>query len=290
MAKRKGAAFHGGRAIFFVILVFLAFITTLAYQEIIKPAANNPARFVTGHLHRPGRKIVVCAGASIIRGQVSFNIGDYLTQKTELQDFQFVNAGINGDLAYNLLQRLDPIIACKPNYIVVLIGTDDLLGALYPNMYEYYKWTKQLPRKPDIAWYAENLQRIVEILKQKTKAKIALVSLPMMGEAVYSVANHEVIKYNEAIKSVATEEQVGFLAIFDQQIQYLRENQRSSGPEYTENSKQMVWAMVDHMVFKKSLDAISIANGYLLHTDGIHLNTNGGKIIANQMETFLKQQ
>jgi hypothetical protein len=46
MAKRNGSAFHGGKAIFFVMLVFLGFITTLAYQEMIKPAANNPVRFV----------------------------------------------------------------------------------------------------------------------------------------------------------------------------------------------------------------------------------------------------
>jgi lysophospholipase L1-like esterase len=284
--QRKGTTL--GRAICFVILMFLAFIATLAYQEMIKPAANNPLRFATGNLHRPGRKIVVCLGASIVRGQVSFNFVNYLAQKNELQDFQFVNGGINSDLAYNLLERLDPVISCKPAYIIIQVGTDDLIGSLYPKLADYYKWTKQLPRKPDIVWYTENLSQIVENLKQRTTAKIALVALPMLGEAVNSDINREVQRYNAVIQKVASQEKVSYLSVYDQQVQYLLRSPRTSAPEYNGNYKQIAKSVVDHLVFRKSLDEIARKNGYLLHTDGIHLNTRGGMMMADQVEEFLK--
>jgi lysophospholipase L1-like esterase len=42
-----------------------------------------------------------------------------------------VNAGINGDMAYNLLQRADDTVALDGVAgIVVLIGTNDMLGSL----------------------------------------------------------------------------------------------------------------------------------------------------------------
>ena len=63
------------------------------------------------------KKLVVCLGASIVRGQFSANFVDML--KTRLSDFQFVNAGVNGDLAYNVLRRLDAVLAQQPRQVEV---------------------------------------------------------------------------------------------------------------------------------------------------------------------------
>ena len=53
--------------------------------------------------------------------------------KFKLHDFSIVNAGINGDLAWNLLERLDDVIDCNPNHITILIGTNvNSLRELYP--------------------------------------------------------------------------------------------------------------------------------------------------------------
>jgi lysophospholipase L1-like esterase len=284
--KRKG--FPIGKAAWFLTLIFLAFVSTLSYQEFFKPAVNNPQRLANGNLHRPGRRIVVCAGDSIVRGQLSFNYVNYLARRPNLQEYQFINAGINCDLAYNLLQRLEPVIACKPAYIVIQIGTEDLLGSLYPNFGACYQWTRHLPHKPERGWYRENLSLIVNILKQRTKAKIALVSLPMLGEAINSEANRQVVEYNGMIQSIASSEGVCFIPIYDDQLRYLSSSQRNSAPEFTGDCKQIGHALIEHLVLKKSLDEISLKNGYLLHTDGVHLNSRAGIIIANQVEKFLK--
>ncbi|HBE79347.1 MAG TPA: hypothetical protein DDW65_16470, partial [Firmicutes bacterium] len=253
MARGKRKGFPIGKAVWFLALIFLAFVITLGYQEFFKPAVNNPMRLASGNLHRPGRKIVVCAGDSIVRGQLSFNYVNYLAGEPNLQEYQFINAGINCDLAYNLLQRLEPVIACKPAYVVIQIGTADLLGSLYPNFGTCYQWTRQLPHKPERDWYRENLSLIVSILKQRTKAKIALVSLPMLGEAIHSEANRQVGQYNSMIQTIASSEGVYFLPVYDDQLQYLAASRRNSAPEFTGDYTQIGRALIDHLVLKKSL-------------------------------------
>ena len=52
-------------------------------------------------------KTVVCFGASLTAGTVSFNYLDLLSARPALADFHFINHGVDGDLAWNGLQRLD---------------------------------------------------------------------------------------------------------------------------------------------------------------------------------------
>lgn len=47
-------------------------------------------------------RVVVCAGASIVHGTVSHNVVTELSKR--LPSFLYVNAGVNGDLAWNVLQ------------------------------------------------------------------------------------------------------------------------------------------------------------------------------------------
>ena len=45
-------------------------------------------------------------------------------------DFRFLNHGVNGDLAWNGLQRLDRVIAERPDFVTILIGTNDVNATL----------------------------------------------------------------------------------------------------------------------------------------------------------------
>jgi acyl-CoA thioesterase-1 len=275
--KKKPPRFSLWKFIYYGLLIFLGFLCAMTYKELIKPAAENPVSFVAGNHHRPGRKVVVCAG-------------DSLTLQADLQGYQFVNDGVNADLSYNLLQRLEPIIACKPNYIVILIGTNDLLNSLYPKTAKYVQWVKQLPKSASSTWYSANLELIVEILQQRTQAKIAVLSLPVVGEASTSAANQTVAEYNGLIRGIATRKKVRYLPLYERQIEYLRKNQVAPGPKFTGNLQPMFLAGLKHLVFKQSLDLISERNGYLLLSDGVHLNSRSGRMIAEQIKTFLKNR
>jgi lysophospholipase L1-like esterase len=75
-----------------------------------------------------GSLLVVCVGASIVRGNVSFNFVDLLKGRLEGKGFRFINAGVNGDLAYNVLKRLDSVINLQPDFVTILVGTNDVIA------------------------------------------------------------------------------------------------------------------------------------------------------------------
>ena len=71
-------------------------------------------------------KTVVCFGASLTAGRVSFDYVELLNARPSLSGYRFVNHGVDGDLAWNGLQRLDKVIAGQPDAVSILIGTNDV--------------------------------------------------------------------------------------------------------------------------------------------------------------------
>jgi acyl-CoA thioesterase-1 len=174
-------------------------------------------------------RLVVCLGASIVRGSVSFNFVNLLRDRLEPKGFKFVNAGVNGDLAYNVLKRLDSIINLQPNFVVILVGTNDVIATTSRSAGMTYKLTKRPPKKPSLEFYRKNLEAVVSNLQQRTKAKIALLSLPVLGEDLSSEPNQKVAKYNEAIREVADKYGVNYLPVNEQQVEFLRSVQSKPG-------------------------------------------------------------
>ena len=91
------------------------------------PTAARKRRAARGAAPPPA---LVCMGDSLTNGWCS---ADYLRGLRQRfgAGVDVVNAGINGDMAYNLLQRADDTVALDGVAgIVVLIGTNDMLGSL----------------------------------------------------------------------------------------------------------------------------------------------------------------
>jgi acyl-CoA thioesterase-1 len=143
---------------------------------------NNPAAFIAEVKPGFSGSVLVCVGDSITHGRISSNYVDMLSDDLKKKDFYVVNAGINGELAYNVLMRLDSVIKCDPDYVTVLIGTNDAHGALTAEQGEVVFKEMKLPQMPTDQWYRENLTQIVRKLKVSTHAKIALLSIPPIGE------------------------------------------------------------------------------------------------------------
>ena len=240
-----------------------------------------------GHVKaEPGNRLVVCLGASIVHGSVSFNFVNLLKEKLGSKGFRFVNAGVNGDLAYNVLQRLDPVIAARPDFVVILVGTNDAMSTTSERAESRYIRRNGLPQRPSLDWYRENLEAIVDNLQQRTGAKIALSSLPVLGEDLTSVPIQLISRYNEAIKGVAEKYHVVFLPVFESQVQYLRSAQHGPGRSF--QGFGLLWrSILRHRVLGQSFDKISEKNGFLLTIEGIHMNSRGGTMIADQVKAFL---
>jgi acyl-CoA thioesterase I len=233
-------------------------------------------------------RLVVCLGASIVRGQLSANFVDLLKQRMGQDGFQFVNAGVNGDLAYNVLGRLDAVLAHKPDFVVVLVGTNDITGALNPGLGRAMRSRKKLPDLPSLPWYRENVLEIVRRLKQESTAKLALCSLPHLGEALDSPLNMAVRSYNAVLAEIARQEQIAYIPVQERQADYLKQHGAGQALEADRLVGMTLKFLLFHNVLRFSLDRISRSNGFLLTVEGVHMNSTGAAIIADQVEAFLR--
>jgi lysophospholipase L1-like esterase len=234
------------------------------------------------------KNVVVCLGASMVRGRVSYNFVNLLDQHMAEDGFQFVNAGVAGDQAYNVLMRLDSVIDYQPDFFIILVGTNDVTATLSPALARISRLTGRFPQPPSIEFYKYNMLRIINTLKEKTSAKIALASLPVLGEDLESIPNHLIKDYNALLKDLAHEEQVGYLPVYERQEEYLREVQQESGRPYESGGMLSIKALVRHYLLGQSFDEISGKHHFLLLTDGIHMNSRGAAFIADEIESFLR--
>jgi lysophospholipase L1-like esterase len=228
---------------------------------------------------------VVCAGDSITQGAISVSYVEML--KRMRPDLEFVNAGVNSELAYNLAERLADIVACGPDYVTILIGTNDVNATLgFKNAFGYLAMNR-LPEPPSAEFYRQNLTGIVRRLKAETRARIALVSLPPLGEDLSHYANIRTEEYSRIIREIAAAEGADYLPLNESMRAYLEKIPGRRPEPLSAAGKHMASAMRDHGFLGKSWDEISAANGYALLIDGIHLNTHGAAILASLIGGFL---
>ncbi len=240
----------------------------------------------------PLSQTVACFGASLTEGTVSSNYLELLAERPELAGFRFANHGVNGELAWNGLQRLDKVIAGRPDFVTILIGTNDINATLSERNRLRYVTFNHLPvTTPDLAWYRENMRAIVTRLQTETSARIAFLSLPMIGEDLEHVANQRVELYNEATHRLARESGTAYLPLYEQMVAYLKEHEADQAHlpprlAYRDGLTNVGNAIALH-ASGLSWDEVSHRNGLLLLTDTLHLNRTGAGMIADLVSHWL---
>jgi len=237
---------------------------------------------------RGRRPLAVIAGDSITRGAVSANYVDMLASR--LPDWDLANAGVNAELAYNLASRLDEIVALDPDAVTVLIGSNDVNATFGLRAALGYIAAHSLPEAPSPFFFRENLVATVRVLKRETRARVALFSIPPIGEEPGHYAYLRTEEYAQIVKAVAKEEGVEYLPLRERMCAYLESLPRRHpgalpfrkfGGAQLRANRQMNY-------LGKSLDEISASNGFALLVDGIHLNTHAASMAADLAESFLR--
>lgn len=243
-----------------------------------------------GDSSAPRSRLVVCLGASIVEGRVSASFVDLLAQRLGAAGFRFVNAGVAGSLAYDVLRRLDTTLAQHPAAAIVLVGSNDVTNALNPALGRFARWSRRLPQAPTADWYRECMAELVRRLKAGGVGRIALCSLPPMGEDLASTTNVRVRAYNAILAEVAGQEQVAYLPVYEAQAEYLRRQRPAGGPPFDPGAAlgAGLKLLFYHFLLGYSLDRISQRNGFLLTAEGQHMNGAGAALIADQIEPFLR--
>jgi lysophospholipase L1-like esterase len=237
----------------------------------------------------PLTRTVICLGDSITRGQVSASYIDVLDEKMGKNGYHFVNGGVNNDLAYNVLQRLDNFIDLQPQFVTLLIGTNDILAQHTPYKGVGLRLLKHLPQKADFGWYTANLREIIRRIKLWTQAKIGLLSIPVIGEDLHSPAIEAVKKYNIAVRQIAEQEKISYLPLFERQVKYLKTTRtKPEGKAYVHFMLMTGELVAERGLLHIDYDTFSRRNGYHLVTDGVHFNNQGARLIAEEIAHWLK--
>jgi lysophospholipase L1-like esterase len=243
----------------------------------------------------PGYRCVVAfLGSSSTAGQgQAFNWIEALQNRAGEERLVLRNFGVGGDLAYNALQRLAQIIASNPRKVVVLIGANDVLALVSAKVRRFYRLTKKLPRDPSPEWFRANLQVIAQRLKQTTSADLALCSLAPIGEDLNSTdpfqceINLQIRRFSTIIQEVAAEENINFIGVYEAFVAQMKDSRRRSLSEF--RFLPFYRDAFRTLVLRKSPDEVSRLNGWDFHTDGVHLNSRGGSIIADLVEKFIEK-
>ena len=280
------------KAIIIILCIIITFVVLVGYLNYMarRMPAINPGNFKAAQLPVQKSKVAVCVGDSITHGSVSCNYVDILSGRESLRGYSFVNAGINSELAYNVVQRADGILACNPSVITILIGTNDAAASLSPGNQKRYTKEMKLPRSPDRGWYRENLQLLIQKFKTGTHARIAVFSLPPIGESRESIAYKRAQEYSRIVKEVALSEKVTYLPLNERMDEIIAKRGIKNTPVYNENMYLMFKGILQHYLLGLSYDEIASSNSYLFITDTLHLNCVGAALMADMIEDFVMER
>jgi lysophospholipase L1-like esterase len=236
--------------------------------------------------------IVACLGSSSTAGKgQAFNWIAELARRPRNKRFCFLNFGVGGDLAHNTLQRLPAVLACHPDKAVVLVGGNDVLALVSRKARRFFRVWKHLPCEPSPEWFHENLRAIALCLKTETSAIIGLCSLPPIGEdpasanPFQSELNRRIEEYSAIIRKVAREEDVGYIPVHEAMLAQIL---ASPGRAFTCFRFLSFYRDAFRvLVQRKSPDEVAQMNGWRFHTDGVHLNSRGGMIVADLVQEFI---
>jgi acyl-CoA thioesterase I len=265
-----------------------AFVAAIRARRRAPDMVRRP-RAVVSEGRRPGTStLVACVGDSLTAGQISADWVGLLAERLGPQGYEFVNAGVNSQLAWNVLQRLDEVIACAPDVVTLLVGSNDVLATLSPEHEARYRRYQRLPQPPTLEWYRENVDRILDRLATETHARLVVLELPLLGEDLDSELNRRAERYNVALRERCERRGVPCLPLHRQLADLLPPEHRV--PPGAGSTGPMVAAAARRLLLRQDWDTISAKQGLRLLTDHVHLNGVAAEVVADLLTDALTSE
>lgn len=252
----------------FACLLLLALATPIgiaSYLAFVRTPSNSPDK-VCGAV--ADARSVVVAGASIVQGSLGADWVTSLQDRPELAGYSFVNAGVSGNTSADLRARVDTdILACRPDAVMILVGTNDVLQGVSTFEYE------------------ANLAAIIDRIREHTAARIALMSLPPLGEDLGGETNRTLSDYNAVVRKLSAQHDVDYLPIHERIAELLRPG--ADRPSFDFSPALAFSAAIQHYVLGRSWDDVAERDGRELLIDHIHLSDRGATVVAELAAPWL---
>lgn len=249
---------------------FLLLSAGLVYVSFVRKPANHPGEFLRKGRDQGTETVVVNAGASITHASLSADYVETLRRRHTGDGYEFVNAGSNGDTSRDLLERLDEIVACRPDAVTILVGTNDARDD---------STTPQELRA--------TMDAILARIQDETDARIAVLSLPPQGEDLTSARNRRVTRFNRALEGSARANGASYLPLYEALSEAIRAANGTDPPPFEFGIRQLLTTAFAHHLLRQSLNQIADRRGLVVLSDHIHLNDRGGAAAAGLIENWL---
>ena len=277
---------------FLIILIAAAVVIAAAFFYVSKIISTPPFGRAEDYIksqNNKNQRVIACLGDSLTHGNVGQSWVDYL--RDEFPNDIFLNEGINGNTVWQVLKRLEPILSCRPDIVIVMIGTNDALGSFDENSGLRYKRNNNLPEVPTFEKYKDQLLKLIERLNEVPE--IGICTIPPIGENKDSLINNHVKKFNDLIKSVANEKNIELLSVSEKLWSDISNRTYSLRSDYDSNAiplmRRILGGIYHHYLFKKSWNDIAKAKGQWILFDQIHLNERGAEIVYKLAKNFISK-
>ena len=270
--------------------IAIVILITVAFFYVSSIAATPPkgrADDLSQELSLKSGRVIACIGDSLTHG----NIGECWVERlrNEYPEDTVLNEGINGDVAWQVNNRIESIVNCSPDIIILMIGSNDAMASFNKKSGERYKSNNKLPEIPTFKSYKKLLPKLLDRLNGTSK--IAICTLPPIGENIDSAINVHIRKFNDFIELTANNKNINLIPVSKLLWDDLSKRTYHIKSDYDPNSlpiiRRIYGGMVHHYIFKKPWDEIAKSRGQWLLFDQIHLGERAAKILFNATKKYI---
>jgi len=276
----------------FLLILAILIIATSLFVFVAVLLATPPKGTSKDILIKSGPRkgrVVACIGDSLTHGNLGVCWVDML-RKYFPKDV-FLNEGVNGELACQVIQRIEPILECKPDIAILMIGSNDAMGSFDKESGERYMLRNKLSELPTLENYKKLLPDLIDYLS--VVARVAICTLPPIGEQHDSEINKYVYKFNDFITKTAQEKNVSLLNVSDLMWEELDKRTypviNNYNPKISLIARRMLGGCIQHYIFKKTWDKVGESKGQWLLFDQIHLGERGAKVMFESIKRFINR-
>lgn len=223
---------------------------------------------------------IVFFGDSLTAGTYGAGFVDKVA--AALPGHTLINAGVNGDTALNLRQRLETdVIAHQPDGVFILVGINDATTHSEPGARPYYRLGKHIPGgvlSPEA--YAENLRAIFARLSAAGIRRIWFALPPVEYRPALVNALRE---YNGVAQAVCQALHIPALDLFSPLVPEVVPGRPPMGISHFRK-------VAETKLTGNPYDRLRDAGGYSYTFDGIHLTEGGAGRFAEMIVAFLQEQ
>jgi lysophospholipase L1-like esterase len=212
----------------------------------------------------------VFLGDSHFRGTSGYDVVSCIRELASPKNWHIVNAGVNADLTWNALQRLDAVIETHPDRVSILLGTNDVNAALKPDSIDGYRRDKGIMFQPSAELYRSHLNDLLQRLQSETDAQIQIIELPPI-----EVDHSDAMTPISAFRQVQRELAASFGCVFTS-IEWGTSKQ---APAAVDRAQTL------HDVDGWDWDRIRDHFGFGVTVDGLHLSESVGKLLCSSILT-----